>query len=166
MSHRRNLQSAAAAGLLLITLAPPSFSQEGRDDRERFREEQRERMREEYRRGFDDGFEQGYRKGLDEGRASAPPPPPVVAPPPPRATGPIVVSGAVYGTPERNCDATRLVARRANGKRSFSFEVTNEICGDPARGERKSLDVTYICGTIAKTANAFEHRTIYLDCTP
>jgi hypothetical protein len=40
------------------------------------------------------------------------------------------------------------------------------MCGDPARGDRKELNVTYICGTIAKSASAYEHRTIYLDCTP
>ena len=47
-----------------------------------------------------------------------------------------------------------------------SVEVTNDICGDPSPGSRKSLDVTYVCGTIAKTANAFEHRNVDLDCTP
>jgi len=78
--------------------------------------------------------------------------------------GPIHVTGAVYGTSSHNCDGTRFLSRRANGKRSYSFEVTNEICGDPAHGERKSLDVTYRCGEVQKTASANEHRTIYLDC--
>ena len=102
---------------------------------------------------------------MDEARSVEPAPPPPPAPAP-RSTGPITVSGAVYGTSSKNCDATRYVARRANGKRTHSFEVTNEMCGDPSHGERKSLDVTYICGTIAKTATANEHRTIYLDCSP
>lgn len=122
----------------------------------------REAYREGYQRGYEDGFEKGYRKAMDEGRA----PPPAAPAPPPRSTGPITISGAVYGTSSKNCDATRFVARRANGKRTYSFEVTNDMCGDPARGDRKSLDVTYICGTIAKSATANEHRTIYLDCSP
>jgi hypothetical protein len=122
--------------------------------------------REAYRRGYEEGFARGYRKGLDEGQQRvAPPPPPPAVPPPPVATGPIRVTGAFYGTSSKNCDATRHVASRANGKRSYSFEVSNSICGDPARGDRKSLEVTYRCGRLDKTASANEHRTIYLDCT-
>jgi hypothetical protein len=122
--------------------------------------------RDAYRKGYDDGFARGYAKAMEEARANAVAAPPAPPPAPPRSTGPIAVSGAVYGTSSKNCDATRHVARRANGKSTFSFEVTNEMCGDPARGDRKELNVTYVCGTIAKTASAYEHRTIYLDCTP
>ena len=120
--------------------------------------------REGYRKGYDDGFERGYRKGIEEGRRNAPAAAP--APPPaPRPSGPITVSTAYYGTSSKSCDATRWVARRVNGKRSASFEVSNEMCGDPARGDRKQLEIAYVCGTIAKTATAYEHRTAYLDCT-
>jgi hypothetical protein len=122
--------------------------------------------RDAYRKGYDDGFARGYAKAMEEARANAVVAPPAPPPAPPRSTGPIAVSGAVYGTSSKNCDATRHVARRANGKSTFSFEVSNEMCGDPARGDRKELNVTYICGTIAKTASAYEHRTIYLDCAP
>ncbi len=52
-----------------------------------------------------------------------------------------------------------------NGRRTASVQVNNEMCGDPARGDRKELEVTFICGSIAKTASAYEHRTLYLDCT-
>ena len=52
-----------------------------------------------------------------------------------------------------------------NGRRTASFEVTNDMCGDPAKGDRKQLEITYVCGSIAKTASAYEHRTVYLDCT-
>lgn len=37
--------------------------------------------------------------------------------------------------------------------------------GDPAPGQRKSLEVTYICGKVVRTASAYEHRSLYLDCT-
>lgn len=40
------------------------------------------------------------------------------------------------------------------------------MCADPAYGERKLLQVTYVCGSVAKSASANEHRTIYLDCNP
>jgi len=116
--------------------------------------------REAWRRGYDQGFERGYRKGLEEGerRAAA-----AIAPPAPVA-GPIRVSSAFYGSGSKNCNATHFVARHADGRRSHSFEVTNNICGDPAKGDRKSLEVSYLCGSIAKTASAFEHRSISLDC--
>lgn len=132
------------------------------DDPPEYRDRRDER--EAHRRGYERGFERGYAKGMDEGqrRMAAPPPPP----PPPAAPrlGPIRVTGAYYGTPSKNCDATRYVGGRANGKRSYSFEVTNTMCGDPVRGDRKSLEVTYRCGEIIKSASAYEHRTIYLDC--
>ncbi len=118
--------------------------------------------REGYRRGYDDGFASGYRKGLTE---SSRPAPPAAAPAPPRPTGPITVSTAYYGTSSKSCDATRWLARRVNGRRTASVQVNNEMCGDPARGDRKELEVTFICGSIAKTASAYEHRTLYLDCT-
>ena len=116
-----------------------------------------------YRRGYEKGFERGYTRGLAEGErrgATAAPPPP----PPPRL-GPIVVTGAVYGTSSHHCEATRYMAHRADGKRTYSMEVSNGICGDPAHGDRKTLDITYRCGDIEKTASAPEHRTVYLDCS-
>ena len=122
-----------------------------------------ERREDAYRRGYDEGYERGYRKGLEEGerraRADMPPPPGAA----PRA-GPIHVTGATYGSPAHKCDATRYVAHRANGKLSYSFEVSNEMCGDPSHGDRKELAVTYRCGDAIKTAAANEHRNIYLDC--
>ena len=146
-------------GIALACAAVPARSQSQDPDE-----------REAYRRGYEEGFARGYQKGLDEGQyrapAPAPPPPQVIVtpPPPPVATGPIRVTGAYYGTDRKNCDATKFVQQRANGKRSYSFEVSNNICGDPARGERKSLEVTYRCGQLHKTASANEHRTIYLGC--
>jgi hypothetical protein len=118
-----------------------------------------------YRRGYDDGFASGHRKGLEEASRSMPVAPVPAPPPPPRATGPITISTAFYGTSSKSCDASRHLARRMNGRRTASMEVTNEMCGDPAKGDRKQLEVTYVCGSIAKTASAYEHRTLYLDCT-
>ena len=118
-----------------------------------------------YKRGYDEGFERGYEKGLAEGerraREAMAPPPPVAAVP---MRGPIHVTGAAYGSSAHKCEAGRYVARRADGKMSYSFEVSNEMCGDPSHGDRKELEVTYRCGDILKTASANEHRTIYLDC--
>ena len=140
--------------LAALALAPAALAQQGDSTGS-------SDYRDGYRRGYDDGYARGYRKGLEEaGR------PPVTAPPPPPPgpNGPIFVTRAFYGSTSRSCDATRWVARQSNGRRSASFEVSNAMCGDPARGDRKQLEVTYRCGDFVKTASAYEHRTIVLDC--
>ena len=142
-----------------LAVTPLSFAAED-DDPPEYRE--RTEARDAYRRGYERGFERGFQKGLAESQkrpAIAPPPaPPLVM------LGPIQVSRASYGTSSKNCNATRFVARQADGHRSHSFGVTNAMCGDPAHGDRKTLEVTYQCGQVVKTASAREHQTIYLDC--
>ena len=125
-----------------------------------------EAFRQGYKAGFDDGFSRGYQKALSERGGPpmvAPPGPP---PPPPRSTGPITITRAVYGSGNKICDATRWARSRAQGRQSASLDVTNDICGDPAPGDRKSLEITYICGSVPKSASANEHRSVFLDCTP
>jgi len=116
-----------------------------------------------YREGYDEGFRHGYDKAMREMQGAAVSAPP---PPPPRSTGPITVSRAVYGSNAHSCEATRWVAHRANGRTTATLDVSNDICGDPSPKDRKQLEVTYVCGTIAKTASAYEHRSVVLDCTP
>ena len=117
---------------------------------------------------YNDGFRAGYRQGFSEGRKEAlrevntrPPAPP---PPPQVILGPIRNASAFYGSDSKQCNATHWVGRRADGRMSASVDVENSICGDPAPGQRKSLEIAYTCGSVAKTASAFEHRTAYLDC--
>ena len=153
----------AALAFAFACSAVPAFAFDGEPP-----QEERRDYRDGYRRGYDDGFASGYRKGLEDARrgaAPAAPPPPPAAAPAPRPTGPITVSTAYYGTSSKSCDATRWVARRANGRRTATIEVSNEMCGDPARGDRKQLEVTYVCGGIARTASGYEHRSVHLDCT-
>ena len=126
-----------------------------------------EAFRQGYKAGFDDGFARGYERARDERRGPVVLPPPPAAPlPPPRSTGPINITRAVYGSENRICDATRWARSRAQGRQSASLDVTNDICGDPAPGDRKSLEITYVCGSVPKTASANEHRGVFLDCTP
>lgn len=119
--------------------------------------------REGYRRGYDDGFAAGYRKALEEGRG-APPPAPAYAPPPARL-GPIRITRAIYGSTSRSCDATRYVKNQAEGRINATVNVSNDMCGDPAKGDRKQLEVTFRCGEVTKTASGYEHRSVYLDCS-
>lgn len=110
-----------------------------------------------YAQGYKEGFDAGYRKGTAEQRNAA------------EASSkgfPIAVQVATYG-PEGSrdrCDATRYVRKHANGQRSVSVDITNGMCGDPAPGKRKSVEITYLCGAVAKTASAYEHRSAYLYC--
>jgi hypothetical protein len=125
-----------------------------------------EAFRQGYKAGFDDGFSRGYQKGRNERGAAPMAAPPGPPPAPPRSTGPITITRAVYGSGNKICDATRWTRSRAQGRQTASLDVTNTICGDPAPGDRKSLEITYVCGSVPKTVSANEHRSVYLDCTP
>lgn len=157
---------ALAVALALAAATIDASAQQNRprdydDDPEEYRD--RQEVREAYRRGYERGYDRGYRKGLAEGGRTAAPPPPPAAPAAP-VLGPIRVTSAFYGSASRNCDATRHVGRQSNGKRTHSFKVTNDMCGDPDRGARKTLEVVFWCGEVSRTASAREHQTIYLNC--
>ena len=110
-----------------------------------------------YAQGYKEGFDAGYRKAIAEQRSA------IEAA---SKSFPIATLAATYG-PEGardRCDATHYVRKEANGRRSASVAVTNNMCGDPAPGKRKSLEITYQCGAVAKTASAYEHRSAYLSC--
>jgi len=113
-----------------------------------------------YAKGYKDGFDAGYRKAVEELR-NAPPPPPVAA------TGfPIAIVSATYGPEGSNerCDATHYVRKNAAGRRNATVPIENTMCGDPAPGKRKSVEISYLCGNVAKTTTAYEHRSAYLSC--
>ena len=162
------MKSLLALALLLASTA--AVAQPGRaapDEPAEYRDRHEER--EAYRRGYERGYDRGYQRGIEEGARRAPPaamavPPPPAAAPPAPVLGPIKITSAFYGSTSKNCDATRWLARQANGKRTHSVKVTNEICGDPHHGQRKTLEVTYWCGAVSRTASAREHQDIYLNC--
>ena len=155
-----------AATVLFLAATSALAQRDSGDDPEEYRNNRD--AREAYRRGYEKGYDRGFERGLQEARRGGVPaqnmaPPPPVAPPPPQL-GPIKVTGAFYGSGKKNCDATRYVARHANGNRTYSFKVSNDMCGDPDRGQRKTLEVTYWCGAVSRTASAREHQDIYLNC--
>jgi hypothetical protein len=158
-----------AALLLLAAAAGTAFAQNrARDDDEPEEYRDRQEQRDAYRRGYERGYDRGFQRGLEEGAKRRPPPaaiapPPPPAPPPP-VLGPIKITSAFYGSSSKTCDATRWVARHANGKRTHSFKVTNDMCGDPHQGQRKTLEVVYWCGQVSRTASAREHQDLYLNC--
>ena len=153
-----------AAAALAVPLAAPAQPRNEPDDPAEYRDRREER--EAYRRGYERGYDRGFQRGLEEG-AKRMPPPAAIAPPPPPAQpvlGPIKITSAFYGTSSKSCDATRWVARHANGKRTHSFKVTNDMCGDPHQGQRKTLEVVYWCGQVSREASAREHQDLYLNC--
>ena len=157
---------AFLAMTLLAAQASLAQSPRGYEEEPEYRD--RKDQQEAYRKGYERGYDRGFQRGIEEGSKRgmavqnvAPPPPP--APPPP-SLGPIKVTGAFYGSGKKNCDATRYVGRHANGNRTYSFKVSNDMCGDPDRGQRKTLEVTYWCGAVSRTASAREHQDIFLNC--
>lgn len=111
-----------------------------------------------YAKGYKDGFDAGYRKAMEEAR---------YAPPAVQITGfPIAVVSATYGPEGGNerCDATHYIRKAAAGRRNATVPIENTMCGDPAPGKRKSAEISYLCGNVAKTTTAYEHRSAYLSC--
>ena len=163
----RRLPALLALPLLMAAHAALAQPRGTVDDPEEYRgnREASEAYRRGYERGYDRGFERGMqeagKRGMAPGAAAAVPTPP---PPPAPSLGPIKVTSAFYGSGKKNCDATRYVGRKANGNRTHSFKVSNDMCGDPDRGQRKTLEVTYWCGEVSRTASAREHNDIYLNC--
>lgn len=117
-----------------------------------------------YERGYRDGYERGYEAGREAARKhqfrdersgySASP----------RLPAGIVVVSASYGEGRRRCDVTTWAVQQFNRRTSATVGVSNELCGDPSPGKRKSLEVEYLCRGEMKTASAYEHRTLSLNC--
>lgn len=87
----------------------------------------------EYRRGYDDGFAAGQRAARDDRGGPRP------------GWRRIAIDNADYGGQSGTCDARRAVwgeLERNNG----NVRAGNQLCGDPAHGERKRLRVVYRCG--------------------
>lgn len=122
-----------------------------------------------YREGFDQGFKQGYDRAAREAGSQINQPPPgatmVVPAAPMVPKRGIIVLRAWYGDGERrSCNLTGWAARHFNNRTSQSVNVTNQICGDPAPGERKQLTVEYMCGAETKRESAYEHRSLSISC--
>lgn len=85
----------------------------------------------------------------------------------------VIINDASYGTMYKVCDATRYVQQGCR-MGECSFEVSNNMCGDPAQGKRKTLTVNYNCAvyrggqwyvdTDQREAYAFEHQRIDITC--
>jgi hypothetical protein len=141
-----------------------------------------------FKNGFDAGFKDGYDRAVQDIRArqameqNVARPQQQVAPggaavvgstavpvrPAIRNRG-IVLVRAWYSQEGRNtatgaCDLTSRLVKEMNGRVSASIDVSNQLCGDPAPGKRKSLKAVYLCGGEEREAEAHEHRSLRLSC--
>ncbi|MFW5837132.1 MAG: hypothetical protein ACOCVM_03935, partial [Desulfovibrionaceae bacterium] len=65
---------------------------------------------------------------------------------------------------ETFCNAKKALKKLCNGKKTCSFEVSNELCGDPYTGRGKYMLVQYTCGDIRYTVKFDEGKTGSLNC--
>lgn len=77
--------------------------------------------------------------------------------------GGLSIQEAVYGTSYRYCDATYAV-RHCDGRDSCQIRASNNLCGDPHKGERKTLNVVYSCGYDTFETRIRERETGYIEC--
>ena len=132
------------AGLLLAHGAHPAFAES------------------DFERGYREGYGRGYQDGLGATQFS-----PTQSHParrPGAVPAGIIVIRARYGDEHKACDLTAWAAQRFNGRTSAEVDVSNQICGDPSPGNRKSLHVEYLCNGQAKMEEAYEHRRLSLSC--
>lgn len=84
----------------------------------------------------------------------------------------ISVKSAIYGVPSSNfsreCDATGYIINICNGKKACSFPINNYICGDPAYGYKKVMEIVFSCGSETFTSRSLEtgwtKRDMMLSC--
>jgi hypothetical protein len=117
-----------------------------------------------YERGYRDGYGRGYEAGREASRKDGYRDGRGTYLNPSRLPAGIVVTSATYGDGRRYCDLTSWAVQQFNRRTSANVAVTNELCGDPAPGKRKSLEVEYLCRGEAKTASAYEHRSLSITC--
>ncbi len=59
--------------------------------------------------------------------------------------GGIQITQAIYGSGYRQCDAGYALSH-CDGRSQCNIRASNNLCGDPHKGERKTLSVYYRCG--------------------
>ncbi len=80
------------------------------------------------------------------------------------ARGGIEILDAYYGAGRRYCTATDVVAQECDFQSRCSIAVDNNLCGDPARGVDKTLDVHYRCRGRTYSVSAPEYRRLDIVC--
>lgn len=96
------------------------------------------------------GYQQGYRDGLAAGG---------------RDGAPMMIMDARYGTRRGGfCDARGAIQRAVGPRTSARIRVDNRLCGDPALGIPKHIEVRYRCGDRMQRVDGPENSDIILRC--
>lgn len=74
------------------------------------------------------------------------------------------IAEAAYGAGDRFCNATPVFQRYCEGNSRCSVRVDNDLCGDPARGARKQVEIDYFCNGRRYAVDVPENRTAVLSC--
>lgn len=75
----------------------------------------------------------------------------------------IKIVSAIYGS-TKTCDAKAPVAKLCDGKSSCTVAVGNGLCGDPQPWTKKTLSVSFTCGSVSRTAKGLEFTNLALSC--
>ena len=76
----------------------------------------------------------------------------------------IYVAQALYGIESSSCDATDRFVQSCNEQANCYVKVNNNLCGDPARGQRKSAEITCWCDGQLQALQVRENGTAALNC--
>ena len=76
----------------------------------------------------------------------------------------VFIAEATYGIDGRYCDATEALQRSCDGHGRCQVKAGNQLCGDPAKGDRKQLEVDYVCNGSYDSESAWEDRLLVLSC--
>jgi hypothetical protein len=87
----------------------------------------------EYQRGYDQGYRDGSEAQSNQEQQGGP-------------GGRILIERADYGLRGATCDARDAMQSAIGRRRNVSIAANNDLCGDPAPGRVKQLDVAYRCG--------------------
>jgi len=106
-----------------------------------------------YRRGYDQGYRDGLESQSHMDHRGGP-------------EGRIIVEEARYGARDAGfCSPRDAIQGMIGWRRHADIRASNELCGDPARGLSKHLEVRYRCGDGPSTrAEAPEGGFIMISC--
>jgi len=106
----------------------------------------------EYQRGYDQGYRDGSEAQSSQNQPGGP-------------AGRIIIERASYGFHESSCDARDTLQSAIGRRRYVSVVANNDLCGDPAQGRPKQLDVVYRCGDGPELrARAREGSSVTMNC--